>query len=514
MLSSQIIASLGLQEQDNGWLVRDFVTEGLEADYGGQSVTIRNVPMSRILARLTEKDSSIPGAYSFVEVLRNREEDTNATPVANFYARDHGITGTYLGNNENNHYVARERSNFEGVYADPDDGTVVILELDSDGVTWFFDHNLDSFSGTINYFNTTFNYQTVVINVAGIPGTGTGTGTGTGGGADVYVCLDHDATWTFGCFGTVVFDVNVVFSRTTPVSVVTNVCPIFSEQEVDTPGGPVTLNYVSGITVERRIINLPDTLIPSNATACEVDPEDCCPCCPDTVVPLTLWLLVTSVDTCGCLENACIELTYSEVDDAWISEVIEGCATEGLYFHLSCVLGSFVLALYVDGVSVLTGSTVSTFCDPFLLTYDFDDRIEEVVCSGLFTVEISEDSCLPRIQTDCCENPISQTLFATQTWPTLPFCTCMLGATFTLVWSEVDQEWASDGTFDCDGNFIRLHLWCDTGDWHLSVESIGDVTTEVSFSSVTCDPLSITFDSSNSGWAAGCAGRFVFVVTE
>lgn len=197
---------------------------GIESRFGVGGTSFNYVARPKILARLTDKDFSLPGAYSFKQVIWNREDQRS------FIDADYGI-GLRGEWNTGNSGVAKERNGFAGMNVGEETGDIVQIELDDDNETWWFDHNLDSHGGTSHWEDN-------VINITTGPGTGTGTGTGSGessGGTvfnifqDATVIVTGLGQWFFNV--PVTFLGNVIFASTYPVKLVTQVCPIW----VDVP---------------------------------------------------------------------------------------------------------------------------------------------------------------------------------------------------------------------------------------------------------------------------------------
>lgn len=105
------------------------------------------------------------------------------------------------------------------------------------------------------------------------------------------------------------------------------------------------------------------------------------------------------------------------------------------------------------------------------------------------------------IQTECCDEPIPQTLTAVLS----NFggtCDCING-TRELTYDSTSQRWLWEG--DLCGAPGFAEFWCDGGTWWFQIGNTGE-TAAGEATVVSCDPFEVTFDPFDASAAALCDG--------
>lgn len=126
------------------------------------------------------------------------------------------------------------------------------------------------------------------------------------------------------------------------------------------------------------------TITPSSDNPCEDQPDGGggegtieTVCCPDRLLPTTLFLTMTS-NNCLCM-NFSAELVYSAGNAEWSVNIPNQCGTKDINFRLFCSGGiEWHTALTCDGLVIGLGGIggITSQCEPFLIesspTISFD----------------------------------------------------------------------------------------------------------------------------------------------
>lgn len=153
---------------------------------------------------------------------------------------------------------------------------------------------------------------------------------------------------------------------------------------------------------------------------------------------------------------------------------------------------------------------VEVSCD---LICDQQAVITEAPCPGVteYIFECGSDdseccpTCVPAIQTECCETPIPTSLVASLV--NVTNCASIDGIEIPITWDGVNSWWR--GSVTACGGTITVTLNCVSHSWYLDVstEFCGSFSDHVA-TSVTCSPLHLVFDgfsdSSGSGSNPSC----------
>lgn len=287
-------------------------------------------------------------------------------------------------------------------------------------------------------------------------------------------------------------------TATRPLSVVTSVCPVFDELTVSTPDGPATLRYVSGLTVERRRLLLPE----AGPAECESDPAGCCAgsgggevtlsCCEGEALPASVCITFG-----GTLESGPIVLVFDGA--VYSGDGTLSCMGDA-QIELRCAGSQWELLITPEDeeapIPFLPALAVSVSCDPFELHFG---GFLNSFCPGSWTAEVAE--CAEQAGADCtqCSGDTPAT------WSVTVVGLAGDCSAFNGVW-ELAQD-PDFGDYPCawvaaEGS-SQVALTFDAGYLYLDflTDDVVMLTYKVAWPGPAdcCEPLEMTFDSSLCG---------------
>lgn len=145
--------------------------------------------------------------------------------------------------------------------------------------------------------------------------------------------------------------------------IVQSECPIF-----DSTGNQI------GTKVQRQKVKFPSAWLEGDAE-CTTNRTDCCgdggtvtvTCCTNPL-PKTLYLTLTAVSGCSCLDGVSIPLVW-DGSSFWVGSGWPTSCNTIESVSLSCVLSNWQLTIKCNGLSPTSHNPDATACDPLLLTF-------------------------------------------------------------------------------------------------------------------------------------------------
>lgn len=131
------------------------------------------------------------------------------------------------------------------------------------------------------------------------------------------------------------------------------------------------------------------------STGLESDRDRVCPvppdvCCPDTLLPKVITVVVADNGGCPCVSGANGTLAWSNAQNAWIGTIaFPGCGSKSVDLNLRCGGGGFGDYL-LSGTGDLTFSNVPFFstanCDPWQFDFQIFDAAATLCAAPGFLI--------------------------------------------------------------------------------------------------------------------------------